>query len=228
MESTLQTEGASLPNSIQHEMMSLQKIIPILLFPMFWLSKRCRGIYYLAYSEYVKRSIGLTENNVIVMPGSTIIGGKNISIGNKSFIGRYVILSAWASYKGHMLHPKITIGNNVSLGEWNHITAINEITIGDGVLTGRWVTITDNSHGNLIDEINERPSERALFSKGSVTIGSNVWIGDKATILPNVCIGEGSIIGANSVVTKDVPPYCVVAGNPAKIIKRLNGNSRKE
>lgn len=51
-------------------------------------------------------------------------------------------------------------------------------------------------------------------------IGNNVWIGDKATILPNVSIGNGAIIAANSVVTKDVPEYCIVAGNPAKIIKQ--------
>jgi acetyltransferase-like isoleucine patch superfamily enzyme len=66
------------------------------------------------------------------------------------------------------------------------------------------------------------PSERDLYSKGSVTIEDNVWIGDKVTILPNVRIGEGSVIGANSVVTKDIPPFCVAAGNPAKIIRKLN------
>lgn len=65
------------------------------------------------------------------------------------------------------------------------------------------------------------PLFRPLFSKGPVIIGKNVWIGDKATILPGVTIGDGSIIGANSVVTKDVPAYSVVAGNPAKIIKTI-------
>ncbi|MDR2406844.1 MAG: sugar O-acetyltransferase, partial [Bacteroidales bacterium] len=54
---------------------------------------------------------------------------------------------------------------------------------------------------------------------GSVVIEDNVWIGDKVTILPGVHIGYGSIIGANAVVTKDVPANCVVGGNPAKIIK---------
>ena len=57
------------------------------------------------------------------------------------------------------------------------------------------------------------------MSKGDVIIGKNVWIGDKVTILPNVKIGDGVVIGANSVVTKDIPPCSVVAGNPAKIIK---------
>jgi acetyltransferase-like isoleucine patch superfamily enzyme len=118
--------------------------------------------------------------------------------------------------------PSISIGSDVSLGEFNHITAINSISIGDGVLTGRWVTISDNAHGNLDDDTALMPSERDLYSKGSVTIEDNVWIGDKVTILPNVRIGEGSVIGANSVVTKDIPPFCVAAGNPAKIIRKLN------
>lgn len=64
------------------------------------------------------------------------------------------------------------------------------------------------------------PTQRPVYSKGPVIIGNNVWIGDKATILPNVSIGNGAIIAANSVVTKDVPEYCIVAGNPAKIIKQ--------
>lgn len=209
-------------------MIDIKKIISYVLLPIFWLSKRFRGIYYIGYSEYAKRSLQFAGTNVFIMPGVTIIGGKKILIGDKSHIGKGVILSAWEDYKGKVFDPKINIGKNVSLGEYNHVTAIDRIAIGNGVLTGRWVTITDNSHGNLIDDIYERPSERDLFSKGPVMIGDNVWIGDKATILPNVCIGEGAIIGANSVVTKDVPPYCIVAGNPAKIIRKLYGNSRKE
>lgn len=70
--------------------------------------------------------------------------------------------------------------------------------------------------------MNNEPISRKLYSKGAVTIGKNVWIGDKATILPNVTVGEGAVIAANAVVTKSVPPYCVVAGNPAKIVRLYN------
>lgn len=194
--------------------------------PILWVLRKLRAAFIISQSEYLKANIKEIEQSVIIMPDVVIIGGGNLKIGCHSYIARGCILSAWTSYKGKAFNPKITIGKNVSLGEYNHITAIDEITIGDGVLTGRWVTITDNSHGNLIDDINEIPSERDLYSKGPVTIGNNVWIGDKATILPNVSIGEGAVIGANSVITKDVPPFCVVAGNPAKIIRRLDGNFR--
>ena len=64
------------------------------------------------------------------------------------------------------------------------------------------------------------PTKRPITSKGPVVIGNNVWIGDKATILPGVTIGDGAVVAANAVVTKDVPSYSVVGGNPARIIKK--------
>lgn len=116
--------------------------------------------------------------------------------------------------------PEIIIGNNVSLGAYNHISAINSIKIGNGVLTGKWVTIVDNSHGDTnLKSLYKSPSKRPMVSKGKVLIGDDVWIGDKVTILPNVEIGKGAVIAANSVVTKNVKSYTVVGGNPATIIK---------
>ena len=115
------------------------------------------------------------------------------------------------------------IGKDCCFGEYNHITSTNKIVIGDNLLTGRWVTITDNSHGDTdYETLQMPPLMRLVTSKGPVIIGNNVWIGDKATILPNVTIGDGAVIAANSVVTKDVPAYSVVAGNPAKVIKSAN------
>lgn len=117
------------------------------------------------------------------------------------------------------LSPKLTIGSNCNFGAYNHITCTNEVTIGNNVLTGKWVTISDNSHGTTDEEsLKLPPVLRPIVSKGKVYIGNNVWIGDKATILAGVTIGDGAVIGANTVVTKDVPSLSVVVGNPAKII----------
>ena len=83
---------------------------------------------------------------------------------------------------------------------------MNRIEIGDGFVSGKWVTITDNGHGDSSYENLTKPvSQRPIISKGSVIIGKNVWVGDKATILPGVTIGDGVIVGANSVITKDIP-----------------------
>lgn len=155
----------------------------------------------------------------LVQRGLFLRGGKFIIIGKKTRIDRNNILTAWPLTSKI---PELIIGENCDIGQYNHITCVNRVFIGNGVLTGRWVTITDNSHGNSsYESLLQRPSLRKVESKGEVYIGDNVWIGDKCTILPNVHIGKGVIVAANSVVTKDVPPYCVVGGNPAIILKKI-------
>lgn len=88
------------------------------------------------------------------------------------------------------------------------------ITLGENVLVGPKVNIITINH-------DPDPENRSATYGRPVVIGDNVWIGINSTILPCVSIGCGAIIGANSVVTKDVPPMTVVAGNPARIIKTL-------
>lgn len=171
------------------------------------------------YTLFESISFKAFGSHSIVKPcPDLILGKKYISVGNHTILGRHIQLTAWSLYDKT---PSITIGSNCQIGSYNHITAANSITICDGVLTGKFVTITDNSHGRPGDEgdIDISAINRDVFSKGPVIIEENVWIGDKATILPNVRIGRCSIIGANSVVTKDIPPYTVAAGNPARVIK---------
>lgn len=176
------------------------------------------------YSKWLIYQMPYVSRKAILGRRSFVIGNNFISIGERSIIGDNAVLTAWDSYKptGQKFCPQIIIGNDVNIGEYCHITAINRIVIEDGVLTGRRITITDNSHGVFIEkELMEKPIERALYSKGEVVIGRNVWIGDKVTILPGVHIGEGTIIAANTVVTKDIPAFSVCAGNPGKIIKKI-------
>lgn len=149
-----------------------------------------------------------------------IRGGKHITMGDYCCFASGTHLTAW-EVEGY--NPRITIGNNCSFGAYNHISCINGITIGDGLLTGKWITIVDNDHGTTdYESLQIRPWLRPVVSKGPVVIGKNVWIGDKATILPGVTIGDGAVVAANAVVTKDVPSYCVVGGNPARILKKIN------
>ena len=150
-------------------------------------------------------------------------GAAYISIDDNVSIGNNMVLTAWDKHGNQTFTPEIVIGNNTQIGRDCHITAIDSIKIGDNVLMGMKITITDNSHGKAeFIDLKSSPSERHLYSRGEVVVGNSVWIGDKATILPGVKIGENSIIGANSVVTKDVPRNCVVVGNPARIIKNIS------
>lgn len=176
------------------------------------------------YSFIVSKGFNTFGENSHIRPFADMIVGKsNISIGCNVVIGKHIQLTAWDSNKVEKGTLQIVIGSNSQIGSYNHITAINKIEIGNGVLTGKYVTISDNSHGKPGDvtEKDISPIKRAVFSKGPVVIEDNVWIGDKATILANVRIGKGSIVGANAVVTKDVPPYTIVAGSPARIIKQI-------
>lgn len=168
--------------------------------------------------SYEFKSVG----SIYVEKGFSLYGGEYITLGSNVTFLEMCQLTAVSNYGGRKYEPSIQIGDNCCFGRFNHITAINSIIIKDGVLTGQNVTITDNSHGlSTWEDLQLRPNERIVHSKGPVVIGRNVWIGDKATILPNVTIGDGSIVAANAVVTKDVPPFCIVAGNPAKVIKQI-------
>jgi acetyltransferase-like isoleucine patch superfamily enzyme len=125
---------------------------------------------------------------------------------------------------------RIVIGKNVQINDYVHIAAVDFVLIGDNVLIASKVYISDHNHGSYNNELSSSPLtipiERECVSN-PVTIENNVWIGESVCILPGVRIGEGSIIGAMSVVTKNVPPFSIAAGNPARIIKKYNFDTKK-
>lgn len=185
---------------------------------------RLRGVRDQLYSKWICNFVGNLPNDSLISYPCSLQGegSKSIFIGHNTYISHYSILGCWKKYGDQHFNPMISIGNNCSIGEYNHITAINKVTIGKGLLTGRFVYIGDNSHGELSkDGIEIPPAQRRLVSKGDIIIGNNVWIGDKATILGGVHIGDNVIIGANSVVTHDIPSNSMAAGMPAKVIKHL-------
>lgn len=149
-------------------------------------------------------------------------GGDYIHLGDNVTIGRNVVMEAWNSFGEQSFKPVIIMGKNSSIGDDSHIACINKIEIGDNVRMGRKVFITDHSHGaSNRSDLHIAPNKRPLYSKGSVIIEDNVWIGEMVCIMPGIHIGKCTIIGANAVVTHDVPAYCVAGGNPAKIVKML-------
>ena len=112
------------------------------------------------------------------------------------------------------LGKNITIGKNVFFNINCCFHDRGGIIIGDGVFIGQNVIISTLNHGfDLADRNTTYPSK--------VVIGNNVWIGSGANILPGVCIGDNSIIGAGSVVVKDIPANSVAVGVPAKVVKNL-------
>ena len=152
-------------------------------------------------------------------------GGKYIQLGENVRIHKYFQLEAIDSHNGIAFLPSITIGNNVSINYNVHIGACNKIIIEDGVLIASRVFITDHYHGMTdYETLKIPPSERMLYSKGNVIIEKEAWIGEGVAIMPGVRIGRNAVIGANSVVTHDIPAYAVAAGNPAKVISVLTSS----
>lgn len=115
----------------------------------------------------------------------------------------------------------IEIGDYVQVNDYVHIAAIQSVKIGNNVLIASKVFISDHNHGVDFDlhECMIPAIKRPLSSK-PVIIGDNVWIGESVCILPGVTIGNNSIIGAGSVVTKDVCSNSIYVGNPARLLKR--------
>ena len=115
--------------------------------------------------------------------------------------------------------PMLTIEDGTTIGHYNHIVCCDEVYIGKNVLTADKVYISDNCHN--YNDVTLPISRQGIYSKGKVEIGDETWIGENACI---ICarIGKHCVVGANSVVTRDIPDYCVVCGAPARIIKRYD------
>lgn len=116
----------------------------------------------------------------------------------------------------------ITFGENCRLNERVHIVSHESVTIGDNVLMASNIFITDTSHGAFKGEGSSSPdvapNDRSL-STSPTRIGSNVWVGEGACVMPGVTIGDGCTVGANAVVTKSFPPNTVIAGVPARALR---------
>jgi len=167
-------------------------------------------------------------NKTVILEGANIINllkdKKKLSIGNESRIQGELIV--------HPNKGNITIGKYCYIGMLTHIWSAENILIGDRVLISHGVNIHDfdshpfSPHRRHLQELklfeNGHTGDLEDVPSASIIIEDDVWIGFGSTILKGVKIGKGSIIGANTVVTKDIPEYSVVVGNPAKIVKTIN------
>lgn len=189
---------------------------------IFGLINRIDKIYKEVYDWHTSIQFKSVGENFELPRTRMIKNAQYISIGKNFVAMANLRIEAWDQYRDQKFCPEITIGDNVIFNTDVHIGCIDKVIIGNNVLLASRIYISDHSHGEVnIKALTATPALRPLISKGPVVIEDNVWIGEGACILPGVRIGRNAIIGANAVVTKNVPENTVVAGVPAKAIKKL-------
>ena len=173
-------------------------------------------LYIIKHAIYYKIRFGHFDLKATIVKPLSIDCPQNIFIG-KAYIGKMSWLAA-VPLTGEK-ECKLVIMDGCLLGHFNHIYATGKIIIERDVLTADKVYISDNVHcyENISVPIHKQP----IKQKGYVTIGGGSWLGENVCVI-GASIGKHCVIGANTVVTHDVPDYCVAVGTPAQIVKRFN------
>lgn len=157
----------------------------------------------------------------VAHPRHLEIFGRNIRIGNHAHLiaaaDNKIRLTTWSGRQGD---GRITMGNYCLISPGVRISAAASVQIGDNCMLAANVYVSDSDWHYIYNRI------RPFRCTRPVILQNNVWLGEGVMVLKGVTIGENSVIGAGAVVTRDIPPNVVAAGNPAKIIKKINPNRR--
>lgn len=167
------------------------------------------------------RGMGHAGTGASVAFPRIVRGRQHIRIGRNSHIGSHGWIECFTRYADDRFHPEIVIGDDVQIGRYLTLTAISSITIGNGCLFSEHVYISDHAH-EVFGMDNTPLVSRPLIPKGKVEIGDFCFLGFRAIIMPGVTLGPRCIVGAGSVVTKSFPERSIVAGAPARLIRKLN------
>ena len=161
--------------------------------------------------------------SLILFPVTTIFNEKYIHIGSETMIGEHVALSA-GMMPGQvcLTDPVVRIGDRCLIGRGSGIVGHLSIDIGNDVWTGHHVYITDQSHGY---EDVSLPISLQSQPESPVVIGDGSWLGHGVVVLPGAKIGKHVAVGANSVVTGELPDFCVAVGAPARVIRQYTPES---
>ena len=151
-------------------------------------------------------------------------GARYIEIGCRVYVRSHGTLLAISRHETDSYKPSIVIGDDVYIGRFVYVGAIDSIYIGSGSVLSEHVYITDLSHG--FDPDAGPIMKQKLVSKGPVKIGSHCFLGYRVAVMPGVVLGDHCIVGANSVVTRSFPSHCMIGGAPARLLKRYCFESR--
>lgn len=164
------------------------------------------------------RLLKLRRTGDVILQGLVFLG-KDVELyarpgAGRIILGRWVHLGTGTKLRAH--EGTLRIGDKVVFGGDTRVNCQLDIEIGAATLVADWVYIADFDH--RFDDL-DRPIKDQGLAKRPVRIGPDVWLGTKSTVTSGVTIGQGSVVGAHAVVTRDVPPYSVVGGVPARVLR---------
>ncbi|MBR7837706.1 acyltransferase [Actinospica durhamensis] len=171
-------------------------------------------------SRAARRFAFFGDASAIGFPQGTLLGERWISIGHFTLIGPHATISAgFIPERDLGPEPIVRIGSGVVLGRGSHIVGHQSIDIGDDVYTGPYIYVTDQNHGYADPDV---PIGKQWPVNEPVSIGAGCWIGTAAVILPGAKLGRNVVVAAGSVVRGTFPDHCVIAGVPARMVRRLD------
>jgi serine acetyltransferase len=161
------------------------------------------------------------EGSIMAFPPGDVFGEEHISIGDLTIFAAHVSLSVGMAPGQPLLEgatsPVLRIGDRCSIGRGSHIVAHRSVTVGHDVITGPHCYVTDQNHVYADPDV---PIGQQWPTSDPVVIGDGSWLGAGAIVLPGTRLGRNTVVGAASVVRGDFPDHAVVAGAPAKVIRR--------
>lgn len=195
-------------------------------------ARACRSVVWRARDGMTARQLRAPGFRAERSP--RLLGVSHMRLGPDFHARDFLWLEAVVSYDegpaGKQFESLLTIGASARLSDNVHIACLNRVTIGAHLLCGSRILISDHAHGSYggggeASDPAVPPVQRALVSTGPVLIGDNVWLGDGVAVLAGAEIGDGCVIGANSVVTGRIPARTLAVGAPARAVRRWDETS---
>jgi acetyltransferase-like isoleucine patch superfamily enzyme len=190
---------------------------------MFVSNRICRYYHLIKSISYKEKFLHCGRGVNLLLP-VYFANPQNIELGDGVRIGHNSRLCTYEQRYNQSFKPYLKIGTNVTMEDGCHIGCINKVVIEDEVMIAGNIFIADHDHGYSNVDLPYRYQDLTF---GEIHIGYGSWIGDGARIFGKVKIGRQCIIGANSVVTRDIPDYCIAAGVPARILKVWDFEKKK-
>lgn len=166
------------------------------------------------------RGLGRLGDGASIQLPLRFVNGECVEIGSHAVIGANCLLQPIRSYLGQRFEPRIVIGDDCYLGADCQFHCIDRIELGHGCVLSDQVYVSDTGHG--LDPRLGLIMDQPIGSKGPVKIGDGSFVGFRAVLLSGVELGRHAVVGAGSVVTRSVPAYTMVAGQPARAIARFD------